>query len=197
VDRRGEVTALLNEARRGDADAVPRVLPLVYDELCALARRHRFRWRDAQSPGTGSLVHEAYLKLVDQSQVRWESRAQFFTIASHAMRSILVDNARYFSRQKRGGPQRQVPLEDHLLVSEEFSAELLTLDDALSRLTAADARLGRIVECRFFGGLTVEESAEALGVSPATVKRGWTTARAWLYQQLTATTGRPQVDPRE
>lgn len=189
MDRRGQVTALLNEAGLGRADAVPRVLPLVYDELCVLARRHRFRWRDARSPGTGSLVHEAYLKLVDQSQVRWESRAQFFTIASRVMRSILVDNARHFSRQKRGGPQRQVPLEDHLLVSEEYSAELLALDDALSRLSAADERLGRIVECRFFGGLTVEESAEALGISPATVKRGWTTARAWLYQQLTEGAG--------
>jgi RNA polymerase sigma factor (TIGR02999 family) len=183
-DRRGDVTALLNEAGQGNPDAMRQLVPLVYDELRALAHRHRFQWRDAQSPGTASLVHEAYVKLVDQTRVRWESRAQFFYLASQAMRSILIDNARYFSRQKRGGSPKQVPLTDNLLVSEARSDELLELDEALTRLQVADDRLGRIVECRFFGGLTIEESAEALGLSPATVKRGWVLARAWLYREL-------------
>lgn len=183
-DRRDDVTALLNAAGQGSAEALRQLVPLVYDELRALARRHRFKWGDARSPGTGSLVREAYTKLVDQSQVQGESRAQFFCVASQAMRSILIDDARYFARQKRGGSPRQVSLADDLLISEPRSEELLELDQALSRLKTADDRLGRIVECRLFGGLTVQESAEALGLSPSTVKRGWNLARAWLYRDL-------------
>ena len=185
MDSPGEVTALLQELGAGNNDEVlARLLPLVYDELRLLARHHRFRWRDDQSPGTGSLVHEAYLKLAGQSRIRWESRAQFFYLASRAMRSVLIDNARHHLRQKRGGSLEHVPLSDDLLVSAERSEELIALDEALTRLSTADDRLGRIVECRFFGGLTVEESADALGLSPATVKRGWTTARAWLFHEL-------------
>lgn len=181
MDRRDEVTALLNEAGGGDPEAVERLMPLIYDELRVLARHHRFRWRDERAPGTASVVHEAYLKLVDRSRIRWESRAQFFYLASRAMRSVLIDNARHFSREKRGGARRQVPLNEESLVSEERSDELLALDEALNRLAAANGQLGQIVECRFYGGLTIEESADALGLSPATVKRNWTTARAWLY----------------
>ncbi len=184
LDRPDEITALLNQAAAGDAGALRRLVPFVYDELRVLARHHRFEWRSDRSPGTLSLVHEAYLKLVDQRQVRWESRAQFFCIASQAMRSILIDSARYHARQKRGGDRQQVPLDEQVLASQERSDELLALDEALGRLTRADARLGRIVECRFFGGLSIEETAEALGASPATVKRGWQVARAWLYREL-------------
>ena len=181
---RGEVTALLNEAARGDASAIQRLMPLLYDELVKLARHHRFRWRDERAPSTKSLVHEAYLKLVDQSEIEWKSRAHFFYVASCAMRSILVDNARYHARQKREGGRQQVPLSDDLLVSEERSDELLNLDEALTRLKTADERLGKVVECRFYGGLTVDEVAETLNVSPATVKRAWSVARAWLYREL-------------
>ena len=181
---RDEVTALLNEAAGGGSDVLSRLMPLLYDELRALARHHRFQWNDTRAPGTVSLVHEAYLKRVEQSRIKWESRAQFFYLASRAMRSVLIDNARHFARRKRGGSQVQVPLTDDALVSEARSDELVALDEALTRLAGADDRLARIVECRFFGGLTVDESAEALGLSPATVKRGWTTARAWLFHEL-------------
>lgn len=184
MDPRAHVTSLLIELGQGRSDAVARLLPLVYDELHALARAQRFRWRDPDAPGTTSLLHDAYLKLVDQSQVDWQSRGQFFCIASLAMRSILVDNARRRQRQKRGGGQARIPLDAARLVSEARGEELLALDEALSRLQQRDANLARIVECRFFGGLTIEETAEAIGVSPATVKRGWSLARALLYREL-------------
>jgi RNA polymerase sigma factor (TIGR02999 family) len=185
--KRGSVTALLERARAGDSRALDEVMPLVYGELRALARHHRAGWRQgaaARPPGTLSLVHEAYLRLVHQTHVAWESRAQFFYLASRAMRSILVDNARHQLRQKRGGGRLAVELEEAMLVSEARAEELVALDQALDRLGARDERLGRIVECRFFGGLSVEETAETLGVSPATVKRGWTVARAWLFREL-------------
>ena len=183
MDRRAEVTALLTDAGAGKRDAVQRLMPLVYEELRVLARHHRWQWRDERTPGTLSLVHEAYMRLVDQS-VDWENRSQFFYLASRAMRSVLVDNARHFSRLKRGGGQPSLEVTEDLLVSEERSDELVALDGALARLEAADPRLAQIVECRFFGGLTIEEVAETLRLSPATVKRGWTTARAWLFQEL-------------
>jgi RNA polymerase sigma factor (TIGR02999 family) len=156
---------------------------MVYDELLALARGQRAAWNGFEKPGTTSLVHEAYLKLVDQTRVDWRSRAQFFYVASRAMRSILIDNARWHGRAKRDGGVR-VPLEEGHLVSAERADELLAVDRALARLSAAEERLGRIVECRLFGGLTVEETAETLEVSPATVKRGWDLARAWLHREL-------------
>jgi RNA polymerase sigma factor (TIGR02999 family) len=180
---RDEVTAALADLG-ANPHAFDRLLPLVYDELRVLARQHRWRWQDERAPGTISLVHEAYLKLVDQTRVRWESRAQFFYLASRAMRSVLIDHARRRTRQKRGGAGEPVPLDDDLIAEAARSDELISLDDALTRLATADAQLARIVECRFFGGLTIEETAAALGLSAATIKRGWTTARAWLYQQL-------------
>lgn len=183
--RAGDVTELLIELGRGDDGAMDRLIPLVYDELRHLAHQHRWHWRrDERAPGTTSLVHEAYVKLVDGTRIHWKSRGQFFRIASSAMRSILVDNARYHSRLKRGGERVRVPLEDARLVSEDRTEELLVVDEALERLQAEDERLARIVECRLFGGLTVEETAEALDVSPATVKRGWNLARALLYRDL-------------
>lgn len=194
METRDEVTAAL-AAAGGDATALDRVLPVVYDELRALARRHRWQWRNDQAPGTVSLVHEAYLKLVDQTRIRWESRAQFFYLASRAMRSILIDHARRLSRLKRGGGADAIPIDEELLVAASRSDELLSLDDALTRLAGHDPDLARIVECRFFGGLTIEETAAALGVSPATVKRGWTSARARLYQDLQTTMAPPLHAP--
>jgi RNA polymerase sigma factor (TIGR02999 family) len=168
----------------GKRDAMERLLALVYGELRELARRQRFRWRDPRALGTTSLLHEAYLKLVDQTQVDWQSRGQFFYLASLAMRNVLVDNARRHQRLKRGGGLRAVPVDEAALVSRERGAELLALDEALDRLAGQDAQLARIVECRFFGGLTVEETAAALSISPATVKRGWSAARLLLYREL-------------
>jgi RNA polymerase sigma factor (TIGR02999 family) len=181
------VSALLEQARAGDAAALDRLMPLVYGELRQLARRHRAAWRPhaaARPPGTLSLVHEAYLRLVGQTRVEWQSRAQFFYLASRAMRSILVDGARRQLRRKRGGARRQVELQDDMLVAKARAEELVALDHALERLAEHDPRLGRIVECRVFGGLSVVETAESLGVSPATVKRGWSVARTWLFREL-------------
>jgi RNA polymerase sigma factor (TIGR02999 family) len=183
----GQLTSLLIRFGKGDRDAIDRLLPLVYDELHLLARRQRFGWRERpDAPGTTSLVHESFFRLVDQDQVEWECRAQFFAIAARAMRSILVDNARWHARAKRGGNPIPVPLESANLVSREQSAELIDLDRALVRLEHDEERLVRIVECRFFGGLSIPETAEAIGISEATVKRGWNVARAWLYGELRA-----------
>ena len=162
-----------------------RLLPLVYDELQRLAHHHRYAWGREPGLETKSLVHEAYLRLVGQD-VGWESRGQFFAIASRAMRSILIDNARRFGRQKREGQRDRVPMSDDLLVSDARSEELLDLDRALQRLERSNDRLARIVEYRVFGGLTVDETADALGVSAATVKRSWNLAQAWLYRELVA-----------
>lgn len=183
MDGRDDVTALLLELGKGNRAAMDRLLPVVYEELRKLAHHHRYSWRET-APGTVSLVHEAYLKLVQQTQVDWQSRAQFFYIASRAMRSILIDNARRRQRQKRGGDRVAVPLDQAMLVSAERSQELLALDEALERLRESDTRLADVVDCRFFGGLTVQETAEALDVSPATVKRAWVVARTWLYREL-------------
>ncbi|MGH9385602.1 MAG: ECF-type sigma factor [Vicinamibacterales bacterium] len=180
---REDVTRLLKDLASGAPEAGNRLLEVVYDELRQLARYHRAQWRKS-AIGTQSLVHEAYLKLVDQTHIQWQSRGQFFAIASRAMRSVLVDNARYWQRLKREGGRDRVELDDAMLVSEARSEEVLALDTALDRLGGADARLATIVECRFFGGLTVEETAEALGLSPATVKRDWVAARTWLYREL-------------
>jgi RNA polymerase sigma factor (TIGR02999 family) len=184
MSQAGEITALLREIGDGEASVVDRLFPLIYGELQHLARAHRHGWRDQLALGTKSLVHEAYLKLVQQEQVDWRGRLQFFSLASKAMRSILVDNARRFARQKREGARRQVPLTDDLLVSEARSDEIVELDAALERLGRTESRLARVVECRVFGGLGIDETAEIIGASPATVKRDWALARAWLYREL-------------
>lgn len=184
----GEITRLLgrlDEDRGEDRAAVlEQLMPMVYSELKALARSNRYRWSGVESLGTTSLVHEAYLKLADQSKAEFANRRQFFALASKAMRSILIDNARWHSRQKRGGGKKPAPLEESMLVSAERSDELLALDEALNDLEKREPRLARIVECRCFGGLTVDETAEALEVSSATIKRGWSLARTWLYRAL-------------
>ena len=178
------LTTLLSAFAHGEKGAAERVVPLVYDELRRIAHRRRWQWVNQDAPATTSLVHEAYAHLMKKEVEQWENRAHFFYFASVAMRNILVDHAKHWQRVKRGGGARQVELSERMLVSEQRSAELLALDEALDALAAEEERLARIVECRFFGGLTVEETAEALAISPATVKRGWDTARAWLFQRL-------------
>jgi RNA polymerase sigma factor (TIGR02999 family) len=184
----GEITRLLERLDSNPGagrDAVlEELMPMVYGELKILARANRYRWNGVESLGTTSLVHEAYLKLADQTRSEFSNRRQFYALASMAMRSILIDNARWHGRQKRGGGKAPLVLEESMLVSAGRSADLLALDEALVELEAKEPRLARIVECRCFGGLTVDETAEALEVSPATVKRGWSLARTWLFRVL-------------
>jgi RNA polymerase sigma factor (TIGR02999 family) len=182
--KRGDVTSLLVAFARGQREAADELIPLVYDELRRIARQRRFRWGSEDSPGTTSLVHEAYTNLVDRQRCEWSDRQHFFHFASVAMRNVLIDNARRVQRRKRAGNHVDASLDEIVLVSENRTEELIAVDEALSRLEAADQRLSRIVECRFYGGLTIDETAEALDLSPATVKRGWDTARAWLFKEL-------------
>ena len=185
----GQHTArLLEELRDGDADALNRLLPLVYDELRAIARRELRRGRPGGTLDTTALVHEAYLKLVDRRCVQPADRAHFLGIAARAMRQVLVDRARRHATAKRGGDVQRVTFDEHLvagtLAADERAEALLALDEALTRLTALSARLGSVVECRFFGGLSEQETADALGVTTRTVRRDWVKARAWLHREL-------------
>lgn len=186
------VTRLLGELRDGNRQALDDLLPLVYDELRAIARVQRRRWTGNDTLDTTALVHEAYLKLVDQRRVDAASRAHFLGVAAQAMRHLLCNYARDRSRQKRGGGAHAASLDalDKMPGQAPFSIEqaevLGALDAALRRLEALDARQGRVVECRFFGGMSVEDTAAALGISPATVKRAWSLARVWLYREMQA-----------
>jgi RNA polymerase sigma factor (TIGR02999 family) len=180
----GEITGLLICWRRGDRAAFDRLFPIVYDQLRVLARRQLHRAGGDRGLSTTTLIHEAYLKFVDQSQAEVQDRHHFFALAAKAMRHILVDEARRRGAQKRGGGMDPVPLDDGATVAVDRSSELVAVDRALERLEAADPRLGRIVELRFFGGLSVEETAGAMDLSPRTVKRDWQKARAFLYHEL-------------
>jgi len=186
---REDVSVLLAEVAKGNEDAASRLIPLVYAELRRLAGSYMRRERRDHTLQPTALVHEAYLKLVEQRSVGWKSRAHFFEIAAQAMRRILVDHARGHLREKRGGGQRLVPIDEALVFAPEQSLELVELDQALERLTNLDARQGKIVELRFFGGLTVEQTADLLGISPKTVKRDWSLAKAWLHGELKASHG--------
>jgi RNA polymerase sigma-70 factor, ECF subfamily len=188
MDTQSEVTALLREMRsgeRGSASAMERLLPLVYDDLRRIAHRQLGGERDGHTVSTTALVHEAYLRLVDR-QDGWDDRAQFLGVAAQAMRRVLVDYARQHRAAKRHGALHQVPLDDAMLVVEERADSLLALDEALTRLASLDARQGRVVECRFFGGLTEEETAQVLDVTERTVRRDWVKARGWLHGELAA-----------
>jgi len=160
------------------------LLPLVYNELRRMAHGQLVRERRQRTLSTTDLVHEAYLKLVDQAQVPLKSRGYFFAAAARAMRQVLVDAARRRGRLKRGGGQAPVELDESQLAVDEFAAEVSDLDEALDRLAAVFPRQARVVECRFFGGLSLDETAEALTLAPRTVKRDWALARAWLYREL-------------
>ena len=185
MDTQAEVTALLREMRTGEGDAMERLLPLVYEDLRRIAHRQLGREREGHTVSTTALVHEAYLRLVDR-HAGWEDRAQFLGVAAQAMRRVLVDYARQHRAAKRNGALEQVPLDDAILVVEERGDVLIGLDEALTHLATLDARQSRVVECRFFGGLTEDETAGVLGVTARTVRRDWIKAKGWLHQQLAA-----------
>jgi RNA polymerase sigma-70 factor, ECF subfamily len=178
-----QVTDLLLQVRRGDESALDRLFPVVYDELRRIAHYHMAGERPGHTLGTVGLVHETYLKLVDQTRVQYRDRGHFFRVASWAMRRILVDYARSAQALRHGGGQHPVTLDEEQEGSERGAA-LVALDEALERLAAVDRRLSQVVECRYFGGLTEEETAEALGVSARTVERDWIKARGWLRLEL-------------
>ena len=178
------VTQLLIAWGNGDKSALDELLPLVYDELRRLARQYMRRERPGNTLQTSALVNEAYLRLIDQRDVRWQNRAHFYGIAAQLMRRILVDHARKRSYQKRGGGAHRVTLEEGLIVSDERAGDIVALDDALNSLADIDQRQSRIVELRFFAGLSIEETAEVLAVSPGTVMRDWTFAKAWLRRAI-------------
>ena len=179
------ITQLLDDARAGDARALDELLPLVYDGLLGLAHAQLRAERPGHTLNTTALVHEAYLKLVDQREVEWNSRGHFFAIAALAMRRILVNYARGRGRQKRGANAPHVRIEETVsLVAEERADTIVALDEALERLSTINHRACRVVECRYFAGLSIEQTAEALGISPMTVKRDWLMAKTWLRREI-------------
>jgi RNA polymerase sigma factor (TIGR02999 family) len=180
----GEVTGLLIRYSDGETEVLDQILPLVYDELRRLAHRYLRRERPNHTLEPGALVHEAYLRIVDQANVSWQSRAQFFGMAAKIMRNVLVDCARERHAEKRGGQMFRVSLSKAEPVANQPDIEMLVLDDALKQLAIANPVHARIIELRYFGDLTVKETAEVLGVSEATVVRGWRFARAWLRDAL-------------
>ena len=180
------VTQLLQDWSQGNQQALEELLPLIYDELRRLAHNFLYSERPGHTLQTTALAHEAYLKLIDQKSVHWQNRAHFFAIAAQAMRRILIDSARRHAAQKRGGAAEKVSLAEVANISTGSPTDLLALDHALNRLAALDQDQSRIIELRYFGGLTIEETAEVMKSSPATVKREWQMARAWLYQELNA-----------
>ncbi|MCW5980746.1 MAG: sigma-70 family RNA polymerase sigma factor [Bryobacteraceae bacterium] len=179
-----QVTQLLGELASGDRSAVHRLLPLVYAELRRIASRRLSRERSGHTLQATALVHEAYLRLVDQRKTDWRNRAHFFGVAAQLMRHILLDYAKTHGAAKRGGGALRVTLDESMAVDSVRVEELLVLDEALSRLERLDPQQARVVELRYYGGLNVQETAEALGVSTATVKREWAMARAWLHAEL-------------
>ena len=179
-----EITRLLIAWCDGDKTAFDKLTPLVERELHRIARHYMHRENPGHTLQTTALVNEAYIRLVNQREVRWQNRAHFFGIAAQIMRRILLNHARNRHRVKRGGGAMQVSLSEAAVVSEEKSAELVALDEALERLAEVDERKARVVELRYFGGLSVEESAEVLGVSQVTVMRDWNMAKAWLTREM-------------
>jgi len=183
------VTALLGDWSRGDRTALDQLLPLVYGELRGVAARQLRKERSGHTLQPTALVHEVFIRLVDQRQVDWQNRAHFFGVAAQVMRRILVDHARRHSASKRGDGVPRVPLDEAKDVAASNEIPILALDHALSRLETVDAELARIVELRAFGGLTIEEAAQVLSVSPSTAKRDWRTAKAWLHRELGSEVG--------
>jgi RNA polymerase sigma-70 factor, ECF subfamily len=179
------ITRLLLDWRNGDQTALDRLMPLVYEELRRMANHYMRNERRGHTLQTSALVNEAYLRLVDHENIEWQNRAHFFGVAAQAMRRILVDHARSRNYQKRGGGAQQVSLDEAMTLAEDRAAELLALDEALQELAKMDERKSRVVELRYFGGLSLEETAEALGVSVPTVTRDWSTAKAWLMREMT------------
>ena len=186
LEKSQEITRMLQEWSGGKQETLDALLPLVYEELHRQASRYLRRERRDHTLQTTALIHEAYLKLIDQREVNWQNRTHFFGIAAQMMRRILVDYARQRHRAKRGGIAEDLPLEEAaLVVSQERSIDLVALDEALTRLAKFDEQQARIVELRYFSGLSIEETAEILRISPATVKSDWNVAKAWLRQEIT------------
>ena len=183
------VTQLLGQVRAGSTSAFDRLFPLVYSELKERAHAQRRRWQGDETMNTTALIHEAYLKLAAADEPDWQSRAHFLAVSARAMRRILIDYARIKRAEKRGGDRAQVTLDEMNLdsgpdLSTERAEALLALDTSLKKLREQDERQSRIVECRFFGGMTIPDTAAVLGISPATVKRGWAMAQGWLYRDM-------------
>ena len=183
-DSSSQVSKLLVNWRQGDEGAREALIPLVYDELRRLARRHLRRERPDHTLQSAALVHEAYLRLVRQDQPQWQNRAHFFGVAAQLMRHILVDHARNRAAAKRGAGAQRLTLNTEIALPQERGLDLVSLDEALNELAALDPQQSRVVELRFFGGLSIEETSVVLGISPATVKREWATARAWLRREM-------------
>lgn len=180
----GGVTRLLVRAHEGDASATDELFPIVYDELRSIASKYLSHESGAVTLQATALVHEAYIRLVGPDQAPWEGRAHFFGAAARAIRQILVDHARHRGRLKRGGSRQRVPFDEALEVASEPELDLVGLDEALNRLGRLDEQKAKVVELRFFGGLTVDQTATTLGISPSTVARDWAFARAWLAREL-------------
>lgn len=179
-----DITKLLVDWGKGSKLALDGLMPLVYDELHRIASRYLRRERQGHTLQTTALINEAYLRIVDQNRVNWQSRAHFFGVAAQMMRRILVDHARSHLYAKRGGGAQKLTLDEAIATPQERDLDLVALDDALTTLAQIDPQQSRIIELRFFGGLTIEETAEVLGISPATVKRDWNMAKAWLFGEI-------------
>jgi RNA polymerase sigma factor (TIGR02999 family) len=180
----GELTQLLVQWSNGDQDALNKLMPLVYDELRRLARSYLRRERPDHTLQPTALIHEVYLRLVDHKNFRWQDRAHFFAVVAQSMRRVLIDHARGHSAAKRGGSELKISLDEAIGLPQARNLDLVALDDALNALALVDQQQSRIVELRFFGGLSIEETAEVLGISAATVKRDWVVAKAWLYGKI-------------
>jgi len=187
------ITDLLLQIRDGSPEALDRLFPLVYEALRRIARRQLHGERPGHSLDTTGLVHETYLRLVDHDRLQWQDRGHFFALASRAMRQILVDYARRYRALRRGGGAHHQELREEDAATDERGETLIALDEALERLAAINPRLNQVVECRYFGGLTEEETAEALGVTTRTVQRDWAKARGWLYLELRSS--HPELPP--
>jgi RNA polymerase sigma factor (TIGR02999 family) len=185
ADKSGDVTHLLRQFNCGDSQAANELAPLIYNELKRLAAACMRRERPEHTLQATALVHEAYLRLMGQRNVQWSDRAHFFAVAATLMRRVLLDYARKHHAAKRGAAPRKATLEEGLLITEEHLDDVLALDDCLTRLAALDPRQAHLVELRFFAGLNVEETAEVMGISTATVKREWSSAKAWLNREIT------------
>jgi len=179
-----EITQLLINWSNGDQAALDELIPLVTAELRRLARHYLAQENPGHTLQTSALINEAYIRLIDQQNIAWQNRAHFFGVAAQVMRHILIDHARSYAYAKRGGGARKVPLDEAIIVNDKRSEELVALDDALKDLAVIDPRKSRIIELRFFGGLSIEETAEALKISPITVTREWRSAKAWLRREM-------------
>ncbi len=186
-ERSGQVTALLSACSEGDTSAFDRLIPLVYDDLHRIAHKRLRSERGDHTLNTTAVVHEAYLQLVNQATATWRDRAHFFAVAARVVRHVLIDYARLKSTKKRGGNPVRVPLREELAGEEPQTIELIALNEALSALSRHDPRLERVVECRFFGGMTMQDTATALGIGLRTAERDWARARAYLYRSLSET----------